>query len=404
MAALRLSDSGGLELDLGPGATLSSQRIRARVLRKGRTIAVSPNDTLPLPPDESMESSILAARNGLFDSELYHEIYKEGRSLTNRGVKCLSEGVSLPLEDDKTILVELLEDDEPEPEIAAGDESKAYDKLPELVIVALRILLCHAHRQRYNHRAKPPPPLTARKEQRIATPILLPILSHLQHRSAFRSLRSFLGGLAAIFSAAGLELGLGYPVDDFGLSGFTSLGKAHGTPLVEALVQTLCNTLASNTEVISPSKAITFTVGVRTHSMGTEFTVAKELGATRVELEEDNREESFTSLMAAEEYLCHFLAVDLLLEIEKSNSKWLVESPHSGTLSTEQTMDGDYHALSIKLDRDRLALDWSASSGGGPREESLVWGHGDGDGKPGNGFMDAVARFNRRIASLGSKP
>ena len=404
MAALRLSPNNGVELDLGAAEDSTTRRLRVRVLEKGRTIAVSKTDPLQPAKEQTMEATLLAARNGLFDAELFHEIYKEGRGLANRGVQCLSEGISLPLEEDKKILVELPDSDDAAAEVQVDEPSEAYDKLPQLLVVALRILLCHAHRLRYNHRTRTPPPLSARKEPPFTTPVLLHVLSHLQHRSFMRSYRTLLDRLKQIFASAGLDLGVEASADDHGMAALSEPSNPQRTPLVEALVSTLCKTLESRTKIKGPSGAITLNITVRTHSMGTEFAFAMDIDSTCPELEGCRGKETFASLAKMERFLCHFLGIDLLLAAGKANQLWLTDNLHLGELCTEETMQGDYYILVVAVSRDELMLTWTAKLRNGPLEERLVWRPGENEGGSEERFVDVVESVNSRTVLVGPTP
>ena len=365
------------------------------MLQNGRTIAVSPRDALPPSQDNSLEASLFAARDGLFDAELYHEVFREGRSLTGRGVKCLGEGVSIPLGDEKSLLIGLVDTDAPETEMMAENESKAYDKLPQLIVLALRILLCQTYRQRYNHRTNKPRPLSQHKQTPFSSPILRPIISHLEHRSILRDLRSSLDNLAAILSGAAPQLNVELSTSALDFSTVISRGDSGSTPLVETFVKQLCGPLESVTQATAPSKAIKFEIALRTHEVGSEFKVTKKLGPSRIDLEEDNADATFRSLAELEKYVCHFLAIDLLLEVEQSSKgKWRIESLHSGELSTEETMDGNYRSLKVKLDPERLRVHWSATAEAAVHEEHFSWGRTSSGPSHHCSFMDTIASLD----------
>ena len=344
-----------------------------------------------------MEASLFAARDGLFDAELYHETFREGRSLAGRGVKCLGEGVSVPLGDDKTILIELTDNDSLETEMVAETESKAYDKLPQLTVLALRVLLCHAHRQRYNQRTKKPLPLSQQKQTPFSSPVLRPIISHLEHRSILRSLQSSLGILAATLSSAGLQLDVRLSASAFDVSKVISLSDPGHSPVVETFVKQLCGPLESVTKIIAPSKAMTFVIALRTHDLGSEFKVSKKLGPSRIDLEESNTEAIFRSVTELETTVCHFLAIDLLLEVEQmSKGKWHVESLHSGELGTEESMDGRYQSLKVKLNSEQLSMDWSVIAEGSDDEERFQWSQSSSSANQARTFKDTVTALDAR--------
>ena len=195
LAALRSDPvTGCIDLDTGTlSGSPSTIRVRIQQRKTGKLIAVSValDDSVDENGEESqsIEAAILAARNSLYDEELHHELHREARTMLNRGVKCKSEVIVLPLKGDREVLIDLVPTtdftaDVKNTDIANGvgrDEVDATDvKLATTIALSARMLLSRAHRQNLERRAKPPPPLTEKKLPRHIYSILRPILTELE--------------------------------------------------------------------------------------------------------------------------------------------------------------------------------------------------------------------------------
>lgn len=185
LAALRRHEDGTVILDRGAKATDSTLRIR--MLRKGKQISSS---------QEPASSGILRARNCLLDEELHHEILRESRNLVNQGVYCDGDTILVPFEKDTHISMTL---EPPSSQEEGGDSG-----LPNAVLLALRLLLCHAHRQTLRRRSQPPPPIRDTPQPRPLYSILRPLLEFFQHRLAVEGALDIVSGLATIVGMEGL--------------------------------------------------------------------------------------------------------------------------------------------------------------------------------------------------------
>lgn len=398
--ALRRGQGGNIDLDLG--RSLDTPKIlRVRVLCRGRTSAVAPEGITHSERDHSTESLIARARNSIFDLELYHEIYREARNLTNRGVKCLSDGIFMPLEDDKSILIELVESrgfglGEPIEGI-----SKSYEKLPQLVLTALRILLFHVHRLRYDRRSKPPPPLTERKQGRFSVPIIRPLLCQLQHRSTLRRIQGFLESVSATFSNAALDFEIGSPPDDFGLEDLGSFKESlHTAPFVQELVSALCSPLQSSREVNIPSLRMSLKIILRTHALGAEYLIKVGDKTPRSEAEQHLEDMTFPTLPEMEDYLLHAIKLGLVSEIEtRSKGKWEATSPHTGELTTEETLQGTYQVLRLTVSQQSITLFWQAGEDSDDLDERMTWTNSEDPASTRNGLFEMIEDMTRRMVS-----
>lgn len=186
LAALRRHDDGTVILDRGLKATDSTLRIR--MLRRGKPILSS---------QEPVSSGILRARNCLFDEELHHELLRESRNLVNQGVYCDGDTILVPFEKDTQISMKL--------EPPSSQEEGGDSRLPNAVLLALRLLLCHAHRQTLHRRSQPPPPIRESPQPRPLYSILRPLLEFFQHRLAVETALDIISGLATIVGMEGMR-------------------------------------------------------------------------------------------------------------------------------------------------------------------------------------------------------
>ena len=364
------------------------------MLDSGQTIAFSRSGPLITSDDPALKPKLLSARDGLFDSELYHQLCIEGRDLISRGVKCTDKDISIPLGGDKSLELALVDADDTEMDLHPENEHRAYDKLPQVVVIAMRILLCYAFRQRYNDRTKAPLPLTERRQQPFSSPVLHPIVSWLEHRSVAGEVRNFLTNLQSLLVAASLKLEIKPSDDSFGVTKARPGSEQSGISEVESLVKRLNDAVESQFEITSHSMAIKIILFVRTHTTGTEFKVKLDPKDSRAELREHNEEATFSAFEEAKDYICHFLSVDLLLDIERqSDGRWFPQSLHSEELTTEEDLKGRFQSLALRLSEDSMALKWSATTDDEPREESEFWYQGDSQQES---FQDVVAKYTTK--------
>ena len=397
--ALRRGEGG--DIDFSSGRNLDSPKaLRVRLLCRGRTSAVAPEGIINPDGDDSTESLIARARDSIFDMELYHEIYREARSLTNRGVKCLSDGISLALGDEKSILIELVDGTGVEMGEPVEDISESYKKLPHLILTALRILLLHSHRLKYDRRSKPPPPLTEGKQGRFSTPIIRPILCHLQHRSTLGRVENFLGDVSATLSDAAVDFEVESPPDDFGLGDLTSSSKDPGTaPFVQELVSALCNPLQTSRKVDAPLLRVSFTITLRTHALGTEYLIKMGDKTPRSEAEQHLEDMSFSTLPEMEDCVLHIIQLGLVYEIHsRIQGKWEASSPHTGELTTEETSQGTCQVLRVSLSRHSMSLFWQAAIDNDDVEEQMTWTKSGDAASASNGLFETIEDLGRRTA------
>ncbi|KAI9833699.1 MAG: RNA polymerase II mediator complex subunit [Phylliscum demangeonii] len=210
LAALRRGDNGNVVLDQGLfNAKPKALRVRMEDA-SGNVISTS---TVPrnARPDAPVEELILQARNSIYEEELYHELSREARTLTNQGVRTTESAIVLALPDQRRVVVDMVPLDATGhtaitssvgPEGAEG--SKEVSAVAEGIGLALRLLLSHAHRQNHRRRAQLPPPMTDRKRPIPPYSMIRPILTQLFHRAAVDALRPWLHSLCRLMHRAGL--------------------------------------------------------------------------------------------------------------------------------------------------------------------------------------------------------
>ena len=178
LAALRRDDDGRLNLDRGP--RMGYRRLRVRILQRGTPIGISAERLQDNEKGSAIARQILQARDSIFDEELHLEIHREARNLLNQDVRCEGSKVLVPFERDKQIEIDLVDTDHggmvslTEPHVAADS-----------ILIALRLLLCRAHRQNLQKRSQVPSPLKGEGTRpRPVYAILKPIMETMENGEA----------------------------------------------------------------------------------------------------------------------------------------------------------------------------------------------------------------------------
>ena len=361
LAALRRNEDGSIFLDLGLQAPVS-RRLRVTVKQRGQITASSSIGIAVENEDQSLEGSIRRARNAIYDEELYHEMYREARSLANRGIQCMTEGIKIPLEEERSLTVDLAEPSMGENGAIEGIDPYFTDRyLARAFSLACKLLLSHAHRQNYNLRTRQPPPLTERKPPRPVYSILRPLLALLQQQSAVNDHSNFLQSVSATLEKAGLTMVLEPPTGVLGVLGMLHLKTSTDEPLMETLAAATCSPLQTRSKITLPSMSSVLMVYIRTHFQGTDYRVAIE-APPNSSLAQLPQETSFTSAAEMENHVLHLLTLDILSAISTENKRWQILSLHEGQLSTDTSADGSLEVLSISLEKSKLLVSCYATN------------------------------------------
>ncbi|MCJ1385994.1 RNA polymerase II mediator complex subunit [Xylographa soralifera] len=372
LAALRRNEDGSIFLDLGLQAPVS-RRLRVTVKQSSRTTASSLVSIAIENEDQSVEGSIRRARNAIYDEELYHEMYREARSLTNRGIQCMTEGITIPLEQERSLTVDLAEQSIEESGIVDGASPYSTEcYLARAFCLACKLLLSHAHRQNYNLRTRQlPPPLTDRKPPRPVYSILRPLLALLQQQSALNDHSDFLQSIYATLKTGDLIMMVEPPTGVLGVLGMLHLKTSADEPLMETLAAATCSPLQAQSKITMPSASSFLTVYIRTHVQGTEYKIVIDTPPSSF-LAQLPQETSFTSAAEMENHILHLLTLDLVSIISAENKRWQILSLHESQLSTDTSADGSLEVLSISLEKSKLLVSCCATNKDGDVVRSSV--------------------------------
>jgi hypothetical protein len=368
VAAVRRGEDGAVELDLGANAG-NNQVLRARVIRKNLTVADSTDGNNSM-DDDSIDSAIIKARNNLFDSELFAELHREARGLSNWGVKCLGTRVNVPLGDDTILSIDLVDQSTGYSSVDSRNSNRNYQTLSKLVVNILRILLSQLHHQCCKQRAGEPIPISERRKSRPFPVLLRPLLSHMEHKDISRDLESNIQTLQMVLSNAGLDIQVGKSRNNVNLKKLLTLNRLKGSPnFVRTLIANLCGNLETAIPIkvsvpnssdghsasqIIPSEFL-FTILARTHAMGTGYKIL--LGSTAHErsrvLFQEKWFSTATELMVAASNTIQVYLVQILEA--RSGGQLRTMSPQIGDLSTS-AQNGKYHTLQIRVNPDRFTI------------------------------------------------
>ena len=389
---MRRTENGHIDLDLGIRAPVS-RTLRVQVHQGTHVIASSVAGKRKQVDDASIENSILQARNDIFDEELYHEIHREARSLTNRGVRCTGDKVLLPMGTDQQVILDLVPTDD---DTTETKDSFGGADIAEAILIASRILLSHAHQQTANRRHQPPPPLVERRPPRSLYSILRPILAHLQHRSASSRTQKFLEDLGTVLAKADLNLILENSRSRMELSIILSTPANVHQPFVEALVDSMSAPLHSSMLLNLPTTTSQLAIHIRTNTMGTDYKINVNTAMPDTPLSSIPADSHFTTATDMEEHIMHLLTLDLISLIEMSSDcgGWSATSPLTGGLSIDRGADSYSRLLVLTLERDRLELGWSGGSDAARSSGSCFWGEiemGFGESK---GLLEMAKRIS----------
>ena len=157
----------------------------------------------------TLEARIRYARDSLYDEELYHEMIRESRTLASLGVGMNRSSIYYESRVQSNAAVQLSLDlmslDEDHSLISETSDNE--DALAQAVVLAARLLLGQAHRERLKKRSELPAPLSDKqKDEKPILPILRPIISFVLHRSALDRLNSYMNVVARVLESANLQI------------------------------------------------------------------------------------------------------------------------------------------------------------------------------------------------------
>ena len=391
---MRRAEGGNINLDLGSRAP-SSRTLHIKVQQNGKVITSSiPRKDRQI-ESTSIEKLILHARDNIFDEELYHELHREARTLTNRRVRCVGDKITFPLATGKQVIMELTSVNETLPE--SEDSSSMNNDIAEFILNAARILLSHAHRQTLNRRSQLQPPLTEKRPARPLYSILRPILAHLEHLSASETLHGFLKDIELLLEGASVPLIINHSSSTTELVQIANPTRRRHQTFVDAFVLAISAPLHSTVALEFPSTSSHIAIHTRTFLMGTEYKVVVVASAPNSYLSSIPKETHFTSAQGMEEYLTHLLTLDVISLIEASpdNGGWTATSPHTGQLAINRNVDRSPQSMVLSINQDGMSLRWNDGSYRQETEGAYFWHMTNKNDGPRKDLLE----ITRRVAS-----
>lgn len=213
MAALRAGESGNVILDKGFGHATKVVRVRTEL---AGDITGSSRVVVPDESGANLEARIRAARDSLYEEELFHEMIRESRALASYGVDMRQSTIRFPTRLDSrdgetsasgydSILIDLVALDD----MDAQPDLQQHDEQAEAIAVAFRLLLSHAHGERLKRRSVIPPPMSLAKKKTAVASILRPVMSLLHHQSIAKDMDTYLERVKSILRVASIEVTVG---------------------------------------------------------------------------------------------------------------------------------------------------------------------------------------------------
>ncbi|KAH8689974.1 putative RNA polymerase II mediator complex component SRB4 [Talaromyces proteolyticus] len=384
LASLRRADDGTLILDKGL-VPIRSKAVRVRVRKEGKITGRSDLSQFvaAAATEDSIEKTILQARDTLFEEELFHELNREARALSSSGVTTHRNLIEFEYDEGEHILLDLVDLADIPKETEPTEPTAQCGAIAEATAHSLRILLSYAHRQNLRRRTQFPPPLTNQKRPTPQYQLLRPILSYLQHDAHVRSLQEFLYDIYQVLKAAGLP-------SEYTGSAFSSLKfntkpqhQHLQLPAVETLVSQFLEPLESRFSGTMANQSSTFNIRIHTNT-GTETNPNQRLATTTstigTEYELSIRLPNFPYTQPpsrigvkkeVESFLLHLLTLDLttyFTSISPQNTtpsnpplslSWESPFPHHGEVIGVKPNDETNRAskqLWIEIKRDALIL------------------------------------------------
>lgn len=375
LASLRRADDGTLILDKGLVPS-RPKAVRVRVRREGKITGSSglSQFVAAAAADDSVEKTILQARDTLFEEELFHELNREARSLASSGVRAHRNLIEFVYDEGQQIILDLVDLDDMPSETETTEPDPQCGAIAEATAHALRILLSYAHRQNLRRRSQFPPPLTNHKRPTPQYQLLRPILSYLQHNSHLRSLQAFLDDTYKVFKAAGLS-------SEYTSSVFSALKSSPSPELstVETLVSQFLEPLESRFAGTMANPTSTFNIRMHTSNadpsrltaIGTEYDLSIRLPdfphvqpPSRIGLK--NEVESFLLHLLTLDLTTYFTSTSSQIAAEQASTDsssassslltWESPFPHYGELIGRKPDGSIAKQLWIAITRDTLSL------------------------------------------------
>ena len=371
MAALRRGDNGKINLDFAKGFQ-TNKVLQARVMYNNITVATSQVESDKM-DDDFLETGILKARNNVFDAELFSELLRESRDLGMQGVRSSKSRISVPLHDNVILVIEMANRNTAYHPIDRS--SQQFERVPQLVLTMLRILLCHSHAVHYRQRTAQPPVIGGKQRTRSSPALLRPILAYLNHRNNRQNFSSEMAKLSTILHNAAVSLETQNPKQKLDLRKLLARKsfrhpKDFAFSLLTSLTGNLETVLSYNVSVSSTLRSLLtaapqqfdFAIHLRTRGLETEYRIllgSMALGSTRALYQETSFQDrtQFMKLVASSIASCLARAF-----AGCSNGRLQTTLGESSDLFIKLP-DGETRKIELILDLDKLELLCAASDG-----------------------------------------
>lgn len=369
LAALRRDEQGNINLDCGSGSA-GNRVLRVSLTRQKVPISSSVKSSERTSEEMPVETLLLQARNSIYDEELYHELHREARNLTNQGVQSSDGKISIPYEDGKHIEIDLM------PSTHDGD-LQHENNICAGIAISLRVLLSHAHRQNLRRRVQPPPPMREGKTPRPTYAILMPVLEHVQHDLQLKTTTRLLDDLRDLCLKIGFHLRFHQAINVYDLEDLEVHDDLHAT---EILINKLTKPRHSSIVISLPTGLTEIKVEIQTslqpHVCGTAYQCTIITSAPESFIARMQSVIQFSFFDALKDHILHLLKLDIvgLLASQPSPEKgWTVVSPHDGHLSRVHRSPEQTDNIYILVQKKSFQLQWKRSQRKRKDEGTVRW-------------------------------
>ena len=346
IAALNPRADGSIALDRGIGSKRDALRVTLQ--RNRKIVGMSRLPEVFDVEETTLEARIRNARDSLYDEELYHEMIRESRSLASLGMSMKGPAIHYGSDlSDLQVSFDLvsLDDDNNH---SNGLLEVADNASAQAILLAARLLLSQAHRDRLHKRSQVPPPLSENQaNEKTALPILRPIMSMITHRSSLDRLNAYVETLTGVFDAASIRNSVrqaqfqrpegpnitkpGTLISTF-MQPFNSEAQLKITTTND---EELTVDIQVNTSLAQGGFGSSFSLTTSHQSAPIRFDNFDELVAA-TDIKVAGSLAQATSVMLGEEWMCNWQEALLVKDVgigEKSESMWITLDSRGKTLS-----------------------------------------------------------------------
>jgi mediator of RNA polymerase II transcription subunit 17 len=385
-----MDKDGGIILD--PNLALKPKTLRIRIMEGTKVTGSSQLPVESLGEGLAVEKSIRLARDSLLEEELFYEMSLETRQLLPYGVRLRDSVITVDAPGTDTSTRQLLIDCIPRGDKIPDGQDHTHDWLTQAIAEVLRLLLTHEHSMRLYRRTQIPPPLTSRKQEKKAPPLLRTLLAMLHHLQNVDSLFAYLHKVSKTLRSAGLEA----PVDtarEESLSKLRdSLGKSTNKDLsvTDQLLDIFTRPYTGKATLILPSTQSSpieqLSIAVRTvigaPTFGTEYkltlpsSLAMDLG-----LSTENRFQTTADTVSYLDWMLSLYVAHRVLKNEYANRAAVKGAEARVTIASKSSKKGPSVKRNITVELREGLLTLQLGDSQAPSRESHSWS-GKGDKVP----------------------